>query len=517
MTLPSGYQTSVSGDPPTRVTSIAPLAPTDISRVIAAYERHLYVPDNRYLYAMFGAAVANLAPGDPTWLGLVDGPGGGKTEALLPLDGIPEVRIAGTITPASLLSGTSKKERAAHAKGGMLKEIGEFGIIVVKDFGSILTMHRDARAEALQALRDIYDGIYTRDVGSDGGQKLEWRGKMGFLFGATTAIDSHQVAMGALGERFLLHRLTQSNPDEKFDAAFEQVGLERAARAELATLTGGLIEEARSRDAPIPQEGDKDLLRPLAVFVAQARSAVERNGYSRELEFAHAPESPTRIGKELLQLLLGLDRLGVPRGISVPVVAKTALDSMQPRRLVVATYLLRNGERAKTSDIATGCGLPTSTCKMALEELAAHRVVHREKERENLDWWVLNEDAGSRLTCCIKTRDRYTAESNYETSEGVTEVQKPSYIPVSQAKRHFVIAPSLPSQSDTPRLGDTGYLDALEAAHQNGHVTDQEQLETRRVHLLVAKTHLLQNGYCTRHPNDPKTWCLECQNVTDAA
>jgi hypothetical protein len=29
-------------------------------------------------------------------------------------------------------------------------------------------MHRDSRAEVLQALRDIFDGRYSRDVGVDG-------------------------------------------------------------------------------------------------------------------------------------------------------------------------------------------------------------------------------------------------------------------------------------------------------------------------------------------------------------
>ena len=267
----------------------------------------MYAPDVGHLYAMFGAAAANLGAGDPTWLGLVDGPGGGKTESLVPLLGIPETRLVGTITPAALLSGTSKKERAAHAKGGLLKEIGDggFGILVIKDFGVILSMHREARAEALQALRDIYDGAYTRNVGSDGGQTLSWNGKVGLLFGATTAIDSHHVAMGTLGQRFLLYRLPRVNGDKLFRAALDQTGSEKEVRAELMALSEGVIATAGNREEPRPQEGDAELIRPLAVFVAQARSAVERNGNSREIEFVHAPETPTRIGKALIQLLLG--------------------------------------------------------------------------------------------------------------------------------------------------------------------------------------------------------------------
>ncbi len=446
----------------------------DITKVVEAFERHLYVPDTRYLYAMFGAVVANIAPGDPVWLGLIDGAGGGKTEALLPLTGIPEVRIAGTITPAALLSGTSKKERAAHAKGGLLKEIGEFGILVVKDFGAVLSMHREARAEALQALRDVYDGTYVRNVGSEGGQTLEWHGKLGFLFGATTTIDSHHVAMAALGERFLLHRLPQTDRDRKLDAAIEQTGLETETRAELATLVGGLLDAAREHEAPALREGDVDLIRPLAVFVAQARSAVERDGYKRELEFAHAPESPTRIGKALVQLLLGLDRLAVPREISVPVVAKTALDSMQPRRLAVSTYLLDHPE-SQTGDIAEACSLPTSTCRLALEDLTAHHVLHRHKQGQGLsDLWSLDEAEAARLrdalaltegTAFMNTVYEESSYTGYGLNKGKSESQYPS--------RRFV------------------------EGSANGRLLDEQ-------------------GRCRRHPEEPQLWCQDCQAATSA-
>ena len=89
---------------------------------------------------------------------------------------------AATITVAGLLSGTPKKQRDKGAQGGLLRQIGDFGFIVLKDFGSILSMHTETRAEVLAALREIYDGAWTRHVGSDGGRTLAWQGKVGLLF-----------------------------------------------------------------------------------------------------------------------------------------------------------------------------------------------------------------------------------------------------------------------------------------------------------------------------------------------
>lgn len=89
----------------------------------------------------------------------------------------------------------------------MLLQIGSFGVIILKDFGSVLSMHAETRAETLAALREIYDGSWTRHLGSAGGKSLTWKGKVAVLFGATEVIDAHHSVIGAMGDRFLLSRL----------------------------------------------------------------------------------------------------------------------------------------------------------------------------------------------------------------------------------------------------------------------------------------------------------------------
>jgi hypothetical protein len=39
-----------------------------------------------------------------------------------------------------------------------------------------------------QALREVYDGLYTRDVGAGGDEHLEWRGRVGLVAGATGGV-----------------------------------------------------------------------------------------------------------------------------------------------------------------------------------------------------------------------------------------------------------------------------------------------------------------------------------------
>ena len=102
-----------------------------------------------------------------------------------------------------------------------------------KDFGSVLSMNRDARAAVLAALREVYDGSWTRHVGTGGGRTLTWSGKVGLVAGATPTIDRHHAVMGAMGERFVLFRLPEVDASEQARRALAHAGREKEMRQEI--------------------------------------------------------------------------------------------------------------------------------------------------------------------------------------------------------------------------------------------------------------------------------------------
>jgi hypothetical protein len=215
---------------------------------------------------------------------LVCAPSTGKTEILSAATRLPWVIPAAKVTEASLLSGTSSRERTKGATGGLLRQIGDFGVLLCKDFTSVLAQNKDARAEAMAALREVYDGDWHRPVGTDGGKVLSWRGKCGLIGGVTPALDQYAQVISALGDRFVLLRMPDADVKDFGTAALRHGEQERQMRDELREALAGLVEHVdASRVNRALSEPERDGLIRLAAYTARARTPVVRDGYRQDV------------------------------------------------------------------------------------------------------------------------------------------------------------------------------------------------------------------------------------------
>lgn len=374
---------------------------TPVDQVVAVFQKWLYLPKPEALLAVLGTVAANQMQGDPVWLLVVGPPGGGKSEILQAILGVSNTYPAATMTERALLSGTAKKEREEGAKGGLLREIGSYGILVCKDFGSILSMNRDERARTLAALREVYDGSWTRHVGVDGGRMLHWEGKVGVIAGSTPAIDSHHAVMGAMGERFVLLRLPIADDNAQARKALEHIGRETEMRAELRDAVTTLFRKAHIGEAQLT-EGERVRLIALARLVARCRSSVERDSYNREIELVPGSEAPTRLIIVLANILKGLNAIGVDRPRAWDIVAQVALDSMPRLRHDVLLALYDDQDQLATSNLAETVRHPTTTTRRTLEDLTAHYVVERHSQGPGKSsLWSMSEWARKALSQAI--------------------------------------------------------------------------------------------------------------------
>jgi hypothetical protein len=386
----SGFLRQIDGVPLVVIPNRRP-----IDEAIEVFGRWLILKDPTPLYAVFGAVAANLLEGDPVWLGLIAPPSSAKTEILNSLSGLPNVVQVSTLTAASFLSGTSRRDKDEESSGGLLKQIGKFGIIVMKDFTSILSMRPEANQEVLAALREVFDGRYARHVATDGGKVMTWEGKVGLIFASTGAFDRHHSVISAMGDRYLLCRIAPV--EGQFERALEHTGEKTMQmRRELATAVVKLFDSLRTapgsnRREPRPLSPDeRERISRIVKLVVKLRAAVDRGRGSREIEVVYGPEGEARLGLSLERLLAGLDTLGVERETALKVVQTVAMDSTPPLRRKAYEYLKRIAPQiVETSQVATEIGLPTNTVRRHLEDLAANGLVKRfsAETRGEADGW----------------------------------------------------------------------------------------------------------------------------------
>jgi hypothetical protein len=378
--------------PPGTQPGVGPAAPGPqpssslLEDTLKVFREWLLLDNDIPVLAMLGIVAANKLSGDAIWLGIIAPPSSAKTEMLITLAKLPNTEMVGTVSVAGLLSGTPRRQRTPGARGGLLNKIGAFGFLVLKDFGTVLSTRPDTKAELLAALREIYDGKWTRVIGADGGRILEWSGKIGLLFGCTRVYDSYYGVIGELGDRFLLCRI---EPNEKqFLHAIKHANCAAQLRAQLVQAVTNLF----AVPLPTPRDiSDREIrwLDNILQIAVRLRGGVKRDYRTRELEDIYGAEGPARFGKALERLLSGLDCLGVKRGEARKVVRTVAFDSVPPNRLRVYRYLKKISPAwVDTSIIAKAVDLPTLTTRRVLEELMVYGLAKRDPQGQGKpDLW----------------------------------------------------------------------------------------------------------------------------------
>ena len=348
--------------------------PQTLDEVIATFGKWLFLPDPSALKITLGAVAANLAEGDPLWLLLVGATGSGKTELLDPLLGLPNVYSVGTLTEASLLSGSPKRETGKDASGGLLRQMGDFGFLVLKDFTTILSMGKEIRGPLLAALREISDGHWTRHVGVDGGRTIAWKGKCALIAGCTPAIDQHHALMATMGERFLLFRTPPMDQEQQAVRAMQHVTQENKMRRQLREAAVGLFNGYQRQDRAFSEDSAARMA-ALATLVARARSAVERDSYKREIELIPDSEMPGRLACSLKCLFHGLQNIGVADKEAWRLIGKVGLDCIPDVRRKALTCLNKQNQPITTKAVAQALAYPWTTVRRVLEDLTGHGLV----------------------------------------------------------------------------------------------------------------------------------------------
>ncbi|WP_347756098.1 bifunctional DNA primase/polymerase [Agrococcus sp. ProA11] len=349
-------------------------------------------------------AVQRMGSGDPVWPMIVAAASTAKTETVQTLSGAGARIVSAIASEGALLSATSKGERTSEATGGLLREIGD-GVLVLKDFTTILSMPSATRAPILAALREIYDGKWSRTVGTDGGRVLEWAGRITVVGAVTNAYDDAHGVIAAMGDRFAVLRVDSTRGRlEAGRKALSNTGSEVAMRAELAAAAGGVIAGAEL--VPVePTDEEAEAILAAADLVTRARTHVVTD-YRGNVVDAHSPESPMRFAKQLGQVLRGAVAIGRSREDALRLALRVARDSVPPMRLAVLEDVAAH-PGATTTNVVKRLQKPRTTVDRQLQVLHQLGLLTTADEQLGTLWmYTLAEDvslAAIQLTTHRKT------------------------------------------------------------------------------------------------------------------
>jgi hypothetical protein len=202
-----------------------------------------------------------------------------------------------------------------------------------------------------------------------------------------------------MGTRFVLVRLAGSR--DLAHAAFEHVGRETQMREELKEAVRDLVSHPPGREHSISDQAVRDRLVALGSYVARARSPVDRDQQG-EIRLVLDPEAPTRVVKMFAQLWRASGLLGLDVEAAWQLVRRVGLDSIPKLRRVILDYLATSITPRSTTDIAEAVEHPSRTTRRALEDLTAHRVIHRLPEGQvKADRWALTDQTADWLAVTL--------------------------------------------------------------------------------------------------------------------
>jgi len=341
------------------------------------------------LDAVLATAAAERLAGDPLWLLLISGSGNAKTETVTSLTGCNAHVVSTISSEGAFLSGTPAKQKAKDATGGLLRQLGDRGLLVIKDVTSILSMHRDTRATVLAAIREIHDGHWVRYLGTDGGRTLAWTGRLGIIGATTTAWDRAHDVIASMGDRFLVVRMDSATHTVRESAgrqARHNVGHENQMRTELAAAVGGILATANLTAIEVTDE-EGDRLQAAADLVTLARTGVDYD-YRGDVIDSHDPEMPTRFMKQLVQLVRGAVAIGHERDRALRLAIRCARDSMPPLRLAILDDIAEHPASTAT-EVRRRLDKPRATVDRQLQSLNILGVLRCDEETRDTGktWW----------------------------------------------------------------------------------------------------------------------------------
>lgn len=367
----------------------------NIKQIKNLYNQTYFMVDDMVIDLVLAVTLGGKMPGDPIWLMIIGGSSSGKSEIINIVNDVPFVFQISNLTENSFLSGAGR----AGDETSLLHQIGTSGVIVMKDFTSILSMRDDKKDVILGQMREIFDGYITKKTGNRK-EVDEWRGKLNFLGGVTDTIYSKTEKSSAMGPRFINYVMPNLNREERLKMlkfASKNANDIKEKRHALQVMVKDFIDEKIQTIPEKLSEIDDDFndtLMVLSDFVALARTPTERD-YKGVLNLINSPEMAPRIYGQFYKLSQYFMYINDQVELSdehKKLIIKLCLDSLPKQRRVTLRELARY-TYVTPKGLGHALRYPTKTARIWLEDLNALGVCERTTSGMNGgDGFIINPE-----------------------------------------------------------------------------------------------------------------------------
>ena len=324
------------------------------------------------------------------WLMIVGPPSDGKTATVLLLKTAQGVYCVDTVTENFLASGY-RDEKTGKSAPDLFKEL-DGRCVIIKEFGTVLSLRADKVRKFLGDLQAIYDREYSKATGTVG----TVRGKAAFSIVACVTpatLHEHQQYMARIGPRFLTYRapeLTEAQEDDGLEMFWEATHETRKkVLVELRQLVAEHLAECLNRPlTPTPETpAEKTFINRLAKLVACGRTDIrwqkshdDITGRDRyDLEISQV-EKPFRVQQQLrnlgrsLALVHGRDHLTEHE---LELLRRVALSSLPADRAAVMALFPDHPEGLTAGACGAAIGKSDDRARQILEELVLIKLLVR--------------------------------------------------------------------------------------------------------------------------------------------
>jgi predicted transcriptional regulator len=281
------------------------------------------------------------------------------------------------------------------------------GVMVFKDFTSMISKNEQSRMTIMGQLREIYDGAYTKRTGN--GEDVLWSGKIGAIAGVTESIFQHMESMSAMGDRFVLYQVKQPDRVQVTKYKINQIitGVtEYSTMPILKEMTEQYLQRAFNAMASSENlklnlsEKQINEIVSVADFCTMVRSGMIIDKFRGRITFVPTPEMPMRMFEQMYAIAVSfmfMRKLDESDGSDeipkedLDVIYKIAFDSIPVVRRIALQYLTLYDGGVTTAALARKINYESEVVAGWLAQLNSLGIVRRTKQSSGGNGWVLEE------------------------------------------------------------------------------------------------------------------------------